>query len=74
MIWKLLQLKICLFFCSVEIGSLLYFNSQVAYTEGNHIQVRVGAEALNPNTKELEAHPLTFESLALKHKIVVIQN
>ena len=40
--------------CRVEIGSLLYFNAQVAYTEGNHVQVRVGAEALNPKTKELE--------------------
>jgi len=39
----------------VEVGSLLYFNSQVAYTHGNYVQVRVGAEALDPNTKSLQS-------------------
>ena len=28
----------------VEIGSLLYFNSQIAYTQDNYIQTRVSAE------------------------------
>ena len=28
----------------VEIGPLLYFNSQIAYTQDNYIQTRVSAE------------------------------
>ena len=39
----------------VEIGSLLHFNSQVAFTQDNFIQVRVGAEALDPNTRLLQS-------------------
>ena len=54
------------FLFRVEIGSLLYFNSQVAYTEGNFIQVRVGAEALNPNTKELEVTNVFHYTFKLK--------
>ncbi|XP_030625788.1 acyl-coenzyme A thioesterase 9, mitochondrial-like [Chanos chanos] len=34
----------------VEIGSLLLLSSQVCYTEGNHIQVRVHTEVLDPLT------------------------
>ena len=37
----------------VEIGSLLYFNSQVCYTEDKYAQVRVSAEVVNPKTGEL---------------------
>jgi len=34
----------------VEIGSLLYFNSQICYTTDKCIQTRVSAEILNPET------------------------
>ena len=37
----------------VEIGSLLYFNSQVCYTQGQYVQVRVSAEVVDPSTGEL---------------------
>ncbi|XP_032828007.1 acyl-coenzyme A thioesterase 9, mitochondrial [Petromyzon marinus] len=36
----------------VEIGALLYLNSQVCYTEGNNIQVRVQSEVHVPQLKE----------------------
>ncbi|CAG0901152.1 unnamed protein product [Darwinula stevensoni] len=32
----------------VEVGSLLYMASQVVFTEGCHLQVRVSAEVMNP--------------------------
>ena len=38
----------------------------MAYTEGNFIQVRVGAEALNPNTKELEVTNVFHYTFKLK--------
>ena len=37
----------------VEIGSLLYFNSQVCYTQDKYAQIRVSAEVVNPKTGEL---------------------
>uniref|UniRef100_A0AAR2IRC6 HotDog ACOT-type domain-containing protein n=1 Tax=Pygocentrus nattereri TaxID=42514 RepID=A0AAR2IRC6_PYGNA len=36
----------------VEIGSLLLLSSQVCYTEGEHIQVRVHTEVLDPLTRQ----------------------
>ena len=33
-----------LFKAPVEVGELLYFNSQICYTEDNYIQTRVSAE------------------------------
>ncbi|TRY58833.1 hypothetical protein DNTS_022339 [Danionella cerebrum] len=36
----------------VEIGSLLLLSSQVCYTEGTHIQVRVHTEVLDPLTRQ----------------------
>ncbi|KAM4795685.1 acyl-coenzyme A thioesterase 9, mitochondrial [Rhinophrynus dorsalis] len=36
----------------VEIGSLLFLSSQVCYTEGNYIQVRVHSEIFDPKTHE----------------------
>ncbi|KAM6953106.1 acyl-coenzyme A thioesterase 9, mitochondrial-like [Aplochiton taeniatus] len=36
----------------VEIGSLLLLSSQVCYTEGNYIQVRVHTEVLDPLTRQ----------------------
>ncbi|XP_027721624.1 acyl-coenzyme A thioesterase 9, mitochondrial isoform X1 [Vombatus ursinus] len=36
----------------VEIGSLLFFSSQVCFTEKDHIQVRVHSEVAFPGTKE----------------------
>jgi len=37
----------------VEIGSMLYFNSQICYVEDKFIQTRVSAEVLNPATGEM---------------------
>ena len=37
----------------VDVGSLLYLNSQVCYTEADKLQVRVSAEVLDPETGEL---------------------
>lgn len=37
----------------VEIGALLYFNSQICYTQDNYIQTRVSAEVVNPKTGEM---------------------
>ncbi|GAB6025161.1 Acyl-coenzyme A thioesterase 9, mitochondrial [Chamberlinius hualienensis] len=34
----------------VEIGSLLFFSSQVVYTEGPYMQIRVDASVVNPQT------------------------
>ncbi|TSK98461.1 Acyl-coenzyme A thioesterase 9, mitochondrial [Bagarius yarrelli] len=36
----------------VEIGSLLLLSSQVCYTEGHHVQVRVHTEVLDPLTRQ----------------------
>uniref|UniRef100_A0A665WE36 HotDog ACOT-type domain-containing protein n=1 Tax=Echeneis naucrates TaxID=173247 RepID=A0A665WE36_ECHNA len=36
----------------VDIGSLLLLSSQVCYTEGNYIQVRVHSEVFNPLTRQ----------------------
>ncbi|XP_030058109.1 acyl-coenzyme A thioesterase 9, mitochondrial isoform X1 [Microcaecilia unicolor] len=36
----------------VEIGSLLFLASQVCYTEGTHIQVRVHTEVFDPQTRK----------------------
>lgn len=40
----------------VEIGSLLYFSSQVVYTRGHYVMVRVSAEVVHP---EDGTHDLT---------------
>ena len=40
----------------VEIGSLLYFSSQVVYTQGFYVMVRVSAEVVHP---EDGTHDLT---------------
>jgi len=37
----------------VEIGAMLYFNSQICYTQDNYIQTRVSAEVINPKTGEM---------------------
>ena len=33
-----------LFKAPVEVGNLLYFNSQICYTQDNYVQTRVSAE------------------------------
>jgi len=37
----------------VEIGAMLYFNSQICYTQDNYIQTRVSAEVVNPKTGQM---------------------
>merc|ERR1711997_414919 len=53
----------------VEIGSLLYFNSQIAYTEDNYIQTRVSAEVVNPKTGELSVTNVFHYTFLIKDKI-----
>merc|ERR1711994_664307 len=52
----------------VEIGSLLYFNSQIAYTQDNYIQTRVSAEVVNPKTGELSVTNVFHYTFKLKNK------
>ncbi|XP_056155510.1 acyl-CoA thioesterase 9, tandem duplicate 1 isoform X2 [Lampris incognitus] len=49
---RLVAVDDILFQKPVEIGSLLLFSSQVCYTEGNNIQVRVHTEVLDPLTRQ----------------------
>lgn len=44
----------------VDLGSLLYFSSQVAYTEDNRMQVRVGAKAFDPQGETKETNVFHF--------------
>ena len=69
----------------VEIGSLLYFNSQIAYTQDNFIQTRVSAEVgegrggrrnnyfvmqvVNPKTGELSVTNVFHYTFMIKDKI-----
>jgi len=43
-----------LFRAPVDVGSLLYMNSQICYTEDDKIQVRVSAEVIDPSTGKLD--------------------
>ena len=55
-------------------GSLLYFNSQIAYVEGQKIQVRVSAEVLNPLTGEMKTTNVfhfTYEIREGKPKMII---
>ena len=45
----------------VEVGSLLYFNSQIAYTQDNYIQTRVSAEVGKGNGGTEMANMMFFE-------------
>ncbi|XP_061121335.1 acyl-coenzyme A thioesterase 9, mitochondrial-like isoform X2 [Syngnathus typhle] len=49
---SLLAVDDILFRKPVEIGSLLLLSSQVCYTEGKHIQVRVHSEVFDPLTRQ----------------------
>jgi len=42
-----------LFRTPVEVGAMLYFNSQVCFTEGKYAQIRVSAEVLDPVTGKM---------------------
>ena len=50
----------------VEIGSLLYFNSQVCYTQDRYVQIRVSAEVVDPKTGHLSVTNV-FQYLSLIH-------
>ena len=41
----------------IELGSILYFKSQVAFTEGRHVQVRVDAIKQSPAASQDTALP-----------------
>ena len=43
-----------LFRTPVEVGAMLYFNSQVCFTQGNYVQIRVSAEVLDPLTGKMK--------------------
>lgn len=42
-----------LFKAPVEVGQLLYYHSQICYTQDNYIQTRVSAEVVDPSTGKL---------------------
>ena len=49
----------------VEVGSLLYFNSQISFVHEQYVQVRVSAEVLDPTTGSLQVTNVfhyTFET------------
>ena len=47
-----------LFKAPVEVGQLLYFNSQICYTEDNKIQTRVSAEVVDPKANHVDINTL----------------
>lgn len=47
---RILHIDDIMFRRPVEIGSLLYLNSQIAYTEGNHVHVSTKANVVDPST------------------------
>ena len=52
----------------------MYFNSQIAYIEGQKIQVRVSAEVLNPLTGEMKTTNVfhfTYEIREGKPKMII---
>jgi len=53
----------------VEVGSLLYFNSQIAYTEDNYVQTRVSAEVVNPKTGQMTVTNVFHYTFMIKSKI-----
>ena len=58
----------------VEVGSLLYFNSQISYIEDKYIQVRVSAEVLDPHTGQMKVTNVfhyTFELRESKPKSII---
>jgi len=57
-----------LFKAPVEVGQLLYFNSQICYIEDNYIQTRVSAEVVNPKTGELSVTNVFHFTFKLKNK------
>jgi len=52
----------------VEIGSLLYFNSQICYTQEQFMQVRVSAEILNPETGGMSVTNVFQYTFKMKEK------
>ena len=50
---RVLHMDDILFRSPVEIGAMLYFNSQVCFTQGNYVQIRVSAETLDPVTGKM---------------------
>ena len=53
----------------VEVDSLLYFNSQIAYTEDNYVQTRVSAEVVNPKTGQMTVTNVFHYTFMIKSKI-----
>ena len=50
----ILHMDDILFRAPVDVGSLLYMNSQICYTEADRIQARVSAEVIDPSTGDLQ--------------------
>lgn len=58
----------------VEVGSLLYFSSQISFIHDKYIQVRVSAEVFNPLTSELRVTNVfhyTFELRNSKPRMIL---
>jgi len=53
----------------VEIGALLYFNSQICYTEDNYIQTRVSAEVVNPKTGQMSTTNVFYFTFMTKDTV-----
>jgi len=52
----------------VEVGSMLYFNSQICYTQDNFVQTRVSAEVLDPLTGDMSVTNVFEFTFMLKQK------
>jgi len=58
----------------VEVGSLLYFNSQISFVHDQYVQVRVSAEVLDPHTGDMKVTNVfhyTFELRKGKPRMII---
>jgi len=52
----------------VEVGAMLYFNSQICYIQDNYIQTRVSAEVVDPKTGALSVTNVFHFTFMIKDK------
>lgn len=50
---RIIHVDDIMFRCPVEIGSLLYLNSQVVYSKDNHVQISTKASVMDPATDSM---------------------
>ncbi|XP_051869450.1 acyl-coenzyme A thioesterase 9, mitochondrial-like isoform X2 [Pristis pectinata] len=56
----------------VEIGSLLYLSSQVCYTKGNYIQVRVHSAVVDPISQEHNTTNIFYFTFGSENKVMQV--